>query len=230
MSTALFFFSFPPALFSLLSSSKACYRIPVNPAARRKKRMPNKAVFLDRDGTLITNRAYSNDPAGICWYPGVFAALRAIQRKGYRLVVVSNQSAVARGYCGCEDVEAFNRTLDQHLRREGVEVGAFYYSPYHPQGTVAPWNRDHTSRKPAPGMLLRAAEDLALDLDKSLMVGDSGVDLGAGRNAGCKTVLVLTGYGARTLEAVLKGELPCPDAVTANIGEIPKLSLMAELP
>lgn len=177
-----------------------------------------QALFIDRDGTLITNRPHSNDPAGICWYPGVFAALRRAQEKGYALVLVSNQSAVARGYCSCEDVERFNAVLDRRLRREGVFFCGFHYSPYHPEGKVAPYNRPHPSRKPQPGMLLEAAARYGLDLTRSWMIGDSAGDLGAGRNAGCRTLLVLTGYGIQTLNAVAGGEIPVPDGMIPHAG------------
>lgn len=176
------------------------------------------AVFLDRDGTLITNRGYNNDPARICWYPQVYHCLRIMQKLGYRLVVVSNQSAVARGYCSCAAVESFHACLDQRLRKEGVQISAFYYSPYHPEGTVFPYNCAHPSRKPQPGMLLQAEKDLNLDLSRSWMVGDSPVDIGVGRNAGCRTVLVLSGLGTKTMAQVIRGEVQMPDAIVPHIG------------
>jgi histidinol-phosphate phosphatase family protein len=178
------------------------------------------ALFIDRDGTLITNRPHSNDPAGICWYPGVFSALRAVQSRGFDLVLVSNQSAVARGYCRIEDVERFHAVLNDRLCREGVHFCGFYFSPYHPDGSVPPYNCDHPDRKPGPGMLLRAALAHGLDLSRSWMIGDGAVDLGAGRNAGCRTVLVLTGHGRRTLAAMEAGDSAEPDGVVAHLGMV----------
>jgi len=181
------------------------------------------AVFFDRDGTIITNRDYNNDPEGIVWYPQTFIAMRALLAHGFRIFIISNQSAVARGYCSCSEVEYFNSCLDKKLRLEKVYVSGFYYSPFHPKGTVPPFNVDHVSRKPAPGMLLEAAAEYDIDLKTSVMVGDSAVDLGAGRNAGCKTVLVLTGHGRKTLSEIERGNVMAPDAVIPHIGFLPDL-------
>lgn len=181
------------------------------------------AVFLDRDGTLIVNRGYSNDPGQIAWYPRLFGCLREIQRLGFKLVVVSNQSAVARGYCLCEDVDRFNRILKERLFSEKIDISGFFYSPFHPQGSVVPFNRDHESRKPAPGMLLAAAKQFNLDLNRSWMVGDSAADIGAGCKAGCRTVLLLTGHGQQTLLQVLGGETPQPHAVAGHVGDLARL-------
>jgi len=151
-------------------------------------------VFLDRDDTLIANRdvtAHTRHPGDLCdpalvrLLPGVAAGLRRLCEAGLALVVVSNQGGVARGACGIEQVEACNRQMRELLRAEtGVELDSIYYCPYHPQGTVAPFNVEHPWRKPAPGMILAAAADLGLDLSRSWMIGDSERDAEAAVAAG----------------------------------------------
>lgn len=152
--------------------------------------MAHRAVFLDRDQTLIHDPGYLADPAAVRLLPGVGAGLRRMAAAGYKLVVVTNQAAIARGLlteAGLAEIHARLRAL---LRAEGVELDAIYYCPYHPEGTVAPYNAEHPERKPSPGMLLRAARELDLDLAQSWMVGDAPRDVEAGRRAGCRTILV----------------------------------------
>jgi D-glycero-D-manno-heptose 1,7-bisphosphate phosphatase len=151
------------------------------------------AVFLDRDDTLIANREVTArtshpgdlvDPALVHLLPGVAAGLRTLREAGFALVVVSNQGCIARGVGTVAQVEACNRQMRDLLRAEaGVELDGVYYCPYHPKGTVAPFNIEHPWRKPAPGMILAAAADLGLDLALSWMIGDSERDVQAA-NAG----------------------------------------------
>jgi len=149
-----------------------------------------RAAFLDRDGTLIADPGYVTEWAQVRLLPGVPAALRRLRAAGYLLVVVTNQSAVARGLCSEEQVRELHRRLGEELARAGAGIDAFYYSPYHPDGVIPAYRRDHPSRKPAPGMLQAAATDLGLDLPASFMIGDSLRDVEAGRAAGCRTVLL----------------------------------------
>ncbi len=152
------------------------------------------AVFLDRDDTLIVNREITAgtahpgslfDPALVRLLPGAAAACRMLKDAGLALVVVTNQGCVARGECGLERVEATNRRVREVVAREaGVELDAVYFCPYHPKGTVAPWNVEHPWRKPGPGMILAAAEALGLDLGRSWMIGDAERDIEAGIAAG----------------------------------------------
>jgi len=155
------------------------------------------AVFLDRDDTLIACRSVTpdgdlGDPALVGLLPGAREACERWKEAGFALVVVSNQGGVARGRYGLEDVEAVNARLNELL---GGAVDAFRFCPYHPNGTVPEFAREHHWRKPTPGMLLDAADELGIDLSASWMVGDGPRDCGAGRAAGCRTVLV--GPGAR---------------------------------
>lgn len=152
--------------------------------------MPARAVFLDRDKTLIDDPGYLDHPDGVRLLPGVAEGLRRLKEAGYRLVVVTNQSAIARGKVTVDRLETIHAELRRQLTAAGVELDAIYYCPYHPDGTVPPYNREHVERKPAPGMLLRAAREMDLNLSKCWMVGDRLRDIQAGRRAGCKTVLV----------------------------------------
>ena len=152
------------------------------------------AVFLDRDDTLIVNRAITArtahpgslyDPELVRLMPGAATACRALKGAGYALVVVTNQGAVARGQCTIAQVEQTNTRMCEIVRAEtGVDLDAVYYCPYHPKGTVAPWNTEHPERKPAPGMLLRAMRELEIDAARSWMIGDAERDIQAAIAAG----------------------------------------------
>jgi D-glycero-D-manno-heptose 1,7-bisphosphate phosphatase len=152
--------------------------------------MTGRAVFLDRDKTLIEDPGYLDRPEGVRLLPGVVEALRRLKAVGYRLIVVTNQAAVARGRLTIEGLERIHAELRRQILVAGIELDAIYYCPYHPEGTVPPYDREHEERKPAPGMLLRAAREMGLDLSRSWMVGDRLRDVQAGRRAGCRTVLV----------------------------------------
>jgi D-glycero-D-manno-heptose 1,7-bisphosphate phosphatase len=148
------------------------------------------ALLLDRDGTLVADAGYLADPAGLRLLPGVAAALGRAQAAGYRLIVVSNQSGIARGLVSEEQVAAVHRALSARLRRRGVALDGIYVCPHHPEVGPPPYRADCTCRKPRPGLLLRAGEEHGLDLARSFMVGDRDCDVEAGRAAGCRTVLL----------------------------------------
>jgi D-glycero-D-manno-heptose 1,7-bisphosphate phosphatase len=149
------------------------------------------AVFLDRDGTLMEEAHYCGDPARVRVIADVPAGLRQLKDAGYRLVIITNQSGIGRGYYTVADYEAVQARLFE-LLGEGL-IEATYFSPESPE-TPSPL------RKPAPGMVLAAARDLGLDLARSWFVGDKAIDVQCGRNAGVRAILVQTGYG-RTEDA-----------------------------
>lgn len=154
-------------------------------------------VFLDRDGTLIEEENYLSDPAGVRLLPGAAAALRRLREAGFACVVVTNQSAIARGMLTEATLAEIHEEMERQLAAEGAALDGCYHCPVAP---VGPDRRvvEHPDRKPGPGMLLRAARELDLDLASSWMVGDLISDLLAGRNAGVRgTILVRTGYGAQ---------------------------------
>lgn len=150
------------------------------------------AVFLDRDNTLIEDPGYINDPADVILLPGAADALRRFRAAGYRAVVVTNQSGVARGRITEDQLIAVHSRLRELLRAEGAELDAIYYCPYldGSEASVAAYRRDSELRKPRPGMLLLASRELGLELGRSWMVGDSLRDVEAGRAAGCRTILI----------------------------------------
>jgi histidinol-phosphate phosphatase family protein len=151
------------------------------------------AIFLDKDGTLIEDVPYNVDPAQIRLYPDVPEALRRFRDAGYRLIVISNQAGVARGYFEENALEGVRETLYRLLATEGVAVDGFYYCPHHPQGTVPVYSVACDCRKPRPGMIVRAAREHGIDLSGSWMIGDILNDVEAGNAAGCRTVLIDNG-------------------------------------
>ena len=149
-----------------------------------------KAVFLDRDDTIIADMVFSTDCAGLRPLPGALEALRRLQDAGYLLIVITNQSGVARGRFSEESLRGFHAHLLRRLEQGGVRLAGIYYCPHYAEGTAAEYAFACDCRKPKPGMLLRAARELGVDLKKSWMVGDRPADIGAGRAAGCRTIRV----------------------------------------
>ncbi|EPR42420.1 histidinol-phosphate phosphatase family protein [Desulfovibrio sp. X2] len=150
-----------------------------------------RAAFLDRDGTIIADKHYLSDPAGVDLLPGAAEGLLAMQEMGLVLVVVSNQSGVGRGYFREEDAHAVNARMSLLLAEQGVRLGGIYFCPHAPEDGC-------DCRKPGTALLERAAADLELDLRESFFVGDKPEDIEAGRAAGCRSsILVRTGKGRR---------------------------------
>lgn len=156
-------------------------------------RQGRRAVFLDRDGTLIHDPGYLSEPDGVVLFPEVGDALRALTAAGFHLVVCTNQSGIARGRYTVAQYERVAARLEALLAAEGVALAATYFCPYHPEGTVAPYAVDHDDRKPSPGMWLRAARDLDLDLSRSYSMGDGERDVVAGSRAGTTSILLAAG-------------------------------------
>lgn len=146
------------------------------------------AVFLDRDGTLIDERGYLGDPERIKFYPTVFRALRRLMSHGFKLIVVTNQAGVGRGYFTLEDLKRVNSAFRRRLTDRGVRLAGLYFCPHAPAMGCA-------CRKPKTGMIKKAVRELKIDLKKSYMVGDNAKDLELARNAGLKGVLVRSGFG-----------------------------------
>jgi len=152
-----------------------------------------KAVFIDKDGTLIRDVPYNCDPARIVFNPGVPEALRKLKADGYQLIVVSNQSGIAMGYFKIADLEKVANKIQNDLMAKGVEIDAFYFCPHHPDGKIIRYSKPCQCRKPEPGMLLHAAERFGIDLSRSWMIGDILHDVEAGNRAGCQTILLDVG-------------------------------------
>jgi D-glycero-D-manno-heptose 1,7-bisphosphate phosphatase len=151
--------------------------------------VPARAIFLDRDGTLIDDPGYLSDPDRVRLIAGAVEALRALRGAGYQLVLVSNQSGIGRGYFSAEQAEAVHRRVVEELEREGVSLDDARYCPHTP-------DEGCDCRKPKPGMLRAAARDLDLDLSASFMIGNASSDVAAGKNAGCRTILLASDAAA----------------------------------
>ena len=150
------------------------------------------AVFLDRDNTLIVNDGDLGDPDAVVLMQGAAMAVASLCGLGFRTFVVTNQGGVARGRYREQDVDAVHQRLAELLEQQatGARVDGFYYCPFHPEGTSHHYRREHPDRKPAPGMLLRAAAEHGIDLRSSWMIGDAMRDVAAGEAAGCRTILL----------------------------------------
>ncbi len=153
--------------------------------------MKRPAVFFDRDNTLIIGNDYIGDPDDVVLMQGAADAVSRARALGYATVIISNQSGVARGMFTEADVRAVNTRLEDYLREENPNavIDRQEYCPFHPDGAVEKYRRDSDLRKPKPGMLLKAADLLKLDLTKSWFIGDAPRDIEAGQAAGCKTIL-----------------------------------------
>lgn len=157
-----------------------------------------KAVFLDRDGTLNKHTGYVHSPDEIQLIDGVPDALKKIKEKGYLLIIVTNQPTVARGENTIEEIEQINNHLKYLLSLKGAVIDGIYFCPHHPhkgyEGEREEYKINCDCRKPKPGMLIKASEDFNINLKQSYMVGDSEADIQAGENAGCKTALISDSY------------------------------------
>ena len=154
--------------------------------------MSEKAIFLDRDDTLIEDPGYINDPEQVKLLDGVPDALIQFKALGYKLIVVTNQSAVAHGIVTEKVLGEIHERLKQLLADKNAFLDRIYYCPYHPEGVVPKYCKESNSRKPSPGMLLKAADEMDIDLGQSWCVGNSSRDVEAGLRAGCKTILIDT--------------------------------------
>lgn len=165
------------------------------------------AVFLDRDGTINIEKDYLYRIEDFEFIPGAAEAIRRLNQAGLLTIVVSNQSGVARGYFTLAQVEELHRHIHQELKKHGAWIDAFYICPHHPTEGNGEFTRECSCRKGEPGMLLQAADDLGINLSASYMVGDKIADIEAGHNAGCRSLLVRTGYGEQTLHKLQAGSV-----------------------
>jgi D,D-heptose 1,7-bisphosphate phosphatase len=175
------------------------------------------AVFLDRDGTLNEDPGYLGNPALVKLFPGTGEALSILKNElDFKLVVITNQSGIARGLINKEMVNSIHNKINELLSEDNVSIDAFYYCPAHPD-----FNNKEESlcRKPSPQMVFKAADDLKINLKESYFVGDSVTDIECGMNAGVKTILVKTGNGEDSF-SILKNQNKFPTFVAQNILEV----------
>lgn len=177
-----------------------------------------RAVFLDRDGVIVDDPGYLDDPDALRLLPGAGRALAALSQAGWKLVIVTNQSGIARGYFTEERLTEIHARLRELLTVLGASLDAIYYCPHHPDGTVARFARECECRKPQPGLLLAAARDRGLDSTQCWMVGDQAKDIAAGRAVGCRTILI----GGEEV-----GCGPEPDYRAESLGEAAEIILQA---
>jgi D-glycero-D-manno-heptose 1,7-bisphosphate phosphatase len=152
-------------------------------------------VFIDRDGCLIEEAGYINHPSRVRMLPRSPAAVACLNRAGIAAVMATNQAGIARDYFSKETLGAVNAEVERQLDASGARLDALYVCTHHPTAGQPPFRLECECRKPKPGLLLRAAAEMGLDLSRSVMIGDKPSDIGAGQAAGVATVLVLTGYG-----------------------------------
>ena len=151
---------------------------------------PGKAVFLDRDGVLNVDRGYVHDPKHFELYPGVLGACKSLHESEYKLIVVTNQSGIGRGYYTTQKFLEFTSWIDNIFLAAGAPITATYYCPHHPEEGLGEYRKLCDCRKPAPGMLLRAIREHSIDPRNSLLVGDKISDLEAARGADVRGYLV----------------------------------------
>ncbi len=177
--------------------------------------MPRPAVFLDRDGTIVREADYLREVSQLRLLPGAAQAIRELNQAGLVVVVLTNQSGLARGLFTEADYQTIHAAFLARLARYGAHIDAAYYCPHHPEATVAAYRRRCDCRKPGDGLFRRAARELDLDPARSYAVGDRARDLIPGRKAGARTLLVRTGYGAA--EEAEWRETWRPDQVVADL-------------
>ncbi len=178
---------------------------------------PARAILMDRDGTVCDEVGYVNHVSRVRLLPRSARAIRLARDAGFRTIVVTNQAGVARGYFDEGLVLRVHERVRELLAEEGAALDAIYYCPHHPDAGVEPYRKDCDCRKPRPGMLLRARDEVGIDLARSYVVGDSMRDIEAGHRVGATTVLVMTGYGRGELEYRSDGWKHHPDHIAEDL-------------
>lgn len=161
---------------------------------------PTRALFLDRDGVINHEIGYLHRAEDVVFVDGIFSLCRTAMSLGYRIIVVTNQAGIARGYYSVAQFDGLMDWMRMQLRAEHVELDAVYYCPYHPEHGLGEYRRDHIDRKPAPGMLLRGAAEFGVDLAHSVMVGDRCSDVGAANAAGLRQAFLIAGTESNPCE------------------------------
>ena len=179
--------------------------------------MKKKAVFLDRDGTIIKDADYLADPDEVELLDNAAKGIKMLKDAGYLILVTTNQSGVARGYFTEETVQLVNNRMREHLQEEGTDIDGIYYCPHYKEGEIKAYAVDCDCRKPEPGMIKQAAREFNIDLYQSWVIGDKAADVEFGQAVDSRTVLVLTGYGQQTREQGFS-EKQRPTLVVKNLG------------
>jgi len=178
----------------------------------------NKAVFLDRDGTIVEDVGYMNSPQQIQFIPGSIEAIKKLNEAGFKVVVITNQAGVARGLITEDMLQTIDKTLHKWILSGGAHLDGLYYCPHHPEHGVHPYKQACECRKPHPGLIKRAHRDLNINLAQSYMIGDKATDVEAGKRAGTKTIYVLTGRGKGEKDRLQEK----PDHIAENLADAVK--------
>lgn len=182
-----------------------------------------RAVFIDRDGTISEEVGYINHPSRFRVFPYAAAAIKLLNDADWLAVVLTNQAGVARGYFTEDMIRTVHDRLELDLKKEGARLDAIYYCAHHPSVGEPPYRCDCDCRKPKPGLILRAAQELDIDLRQSWMIGDRYSDIELARNAGVNSAFVLSGYGRGEWEHQRAGWKHEPDLVAENLLEAVRL-------
>ncbi|OGC78390.1 MAG: hypothetical protein A2145_01690 [candidate division Zixibacteria bacterium RBG_16_40_9] len=181
--------------------------------------MPHKAVFLDRDGTIIQENGYISKINQVEFIPGSVKAIQILKSLGYKIVVITNQSGVAQGFFSEKSLKKVNNYLLKKLRQQKASVDGIYYCPHHPRVGLKNYKKDCDCRKPKTGLLKLAVKEKKLKLNDSVVIGDKISDVELGKNAKIKSILVLTGYGKKESKKIGSFSKSKPDFIAKNLLE-----------
>jgi histidinol-phosphate phosphatase family protein len=181
-----------------------------------------KAVFFDRDGVIIQQVDFLIKPGQLKLLPDVGKVIKVLNHFGFLAVVITNQPVVARGLIKPEGIDKIHSVLINRLKKRGAKIDAVYFCPHHPNATLKKYRKRCRCRKPEPGMILKAARDLNINLKKSFMVGDALIDIVAGKRAGLTSILVKTGPGHSRLDKLYKKNFK-PDFIVKNLTEVVRI-------
>jgi D-glycero-D-manno-heptose 1,7-bisphosphate phosphatase len=198
---------------------------PLQPAIRNPQSAINRAIFLDRDGTLNEEDGHITSPERFRLYSFAAEAVRMINQSGWKAIVSTNQSGVARNYFTEATLIEIHKRMEESLRLQGARIDAIYYCTHHPDYGSPPYRLDCDCRKPKPGLVKRAAMDFNLDLNQCYAIGDRYRDIEAGHAAGARGVLVMTGYGREEYETRRRDWPRQPDFVAENLLDAVQLVL-----
>lgn len=176
-----------------------------------------RAVFVDRDGVISEEVGYLGDRDHLRLIPHAAEAVKLVNQSGLKIIAITNQSGVARGYFSEEMLGDIHRKMEMLLSDQGAFLDGIYYCPHHPEGTVEAYRMECDCRKPAAGLLIQAAKEHAIDVSSSYLVGDKHTDIECAHRAGARGILVLTGYGRDELKKINSGASAQPHYVAADL-------------